>query len=55
MDHAINSLKAHLYAEISFYHDGVTTKEELQVYVEAINVLEKHLFGEVQTVLENLI
>lgn len=55
MDHVISSLKGHLWAYVDSYRDGYSTKEELQALVKAINVLEKHHYGENQTKLETFI
>ncbi|MED0665679.1 hypothetical protein P4T04_05025 [Bacillus badius] len=52
MDHAIESLKQFLYAELDSYHEGYSTREEIKTYVKAINELEKYYYGEVKTLLE---
>lgn len=55
MDHAIESLKQFLYAEVDSYHEGYSTKEEIKAYVKALNELELYYYGEKKTTLENVL
>ena len=55
MDHAIESLKQFLWAELDAYHEGYSTKEELKAYVKAINELEKYYYGEKKTDLKTIL
>lgn len=55
MDHAIESLKQFLWAELDAYHEGYSTKETLKAYVKAINVLEIAHHGEKKTDLKTIL
>lgn len=55
MDHAIAALKSHLFATLDAYYEGYTTKEELEAYVKAINVLEEAYYGEKKTHLKTIL
>lgn len=56
MDHAINDLRERLNAEIELYRQGCygTSKEVLQVYVDAMNVFELYEYGEKRTDLNKM-
>lgn len=57
MDHAISQLKDYMWAVISTHinHTKSEMREEIKAYVEALNVLEKHHYGEKVTSLDRVL
>lgn len=55
MEQAIQELKERLSAELDSYHEGFSFKNTIATYVEAINVLELHCYGEKLTKLETVL
>lgn len=57
MDHAISQLKDYMWSVIST-HTDYTREEmepEIKAYVEALNVLEKHHYGEKVTSIDRVL
>lgn len=57
MDHAISQLREYMRATISVNEGMAATevRDEMKAYVDALNVLEKHLYGEEITNLEEIL
>jgi len=57
MDHAINQLREYMRATISVNEGMAATevRDEIKTYVDALNVMEKHYYGEERTNLEEIL
>jgi hypothetical protein len=55
MEYEINELKGNLWLHLVAYQNGLITKEFIQAYVKALNILEDHYYGEARTQLETVL
>ena len=57
MDHAISQLRDYMWSVISTHinHTKSEMREEIKAYVGALNILEKHYYGEKQTDLDQVL